>query len=86
MSRARIVTTCSSSLDIEELFDALLVVVHKLSQVVKFSHQFGLLIDIFWNFGIILFLRFLLTVLFQFSLENLHLCLEFIKKLLEVVI
>jgi hypothetical protein len=64
VSWTRIVTTCSSSLDIEELFDAFLVVVNELSQIVKFPHKFGLLIDIFGDLGIILFLRFLLTVLF----------------------
>jgi hypothetical protein len=81
-----VVTCCSSPLDIKELFDALLVVVDELSKVVKLSHQFGLFIDILGDLGLIILLWLLLTVLSELSLENLHLCLEFIKKVLEVVI
>lgn len=89
MGWVRVVSIIPASLDIEELFDALLVVVHELSQVVELSHQFCLLVDIFrscWGFGLIVLLRFLLTVFFQLSLENLHLSLEFIKQLLKIII
>jgi len=71
----------ATSLDVKEFFDALLVVVHELSQVMELFNQFRLLIYILRSrdFWLIVLLRFLLAVFFQLSLEDLHLSLEFIK-------
>jgi hypothetical protein len=70
-----------TSLDVEELFYALLIIIHELSQVMQLFNQFGLLIYILSSrdFWLIVLLRFLLAVFFQLSLEDLHLSLEFIQ-------